>query len=132
MKIIVCGGRNFHDSALINRTLTAAHRQKRVSLVATGGAKGADRLAARWAKTNGISTRTFHPDWDKHGKAAGPIRNGQMLDETRPEMVIAFEGGRGTRDMLTRAHAAHVQTMEVTSRYIRLTGPDGRIDTFWG
>jgi hypothetical protein len=47
-------------------------------------------------------------DWNTHGRAAGPIRNQRMLDEVKPELVVAFPGGRGTADMVRRAREAGV------------------------
>jgi len=55
----------------------------------------------------------FLANWRTHGKAAGPIRNQQMLDEGRPHLVVAFPGGTGTADMVRRAKAAGVPVMEV-------------------
>lgn len=45
-------------------------------------------------------------DWKKHGKAAGPIRNGIMLRDGKPDMVVAFPGGRGTANMVDQARLA--------------------------
>lgn len=52
--------------------------------------------------------RTFRANSRKHGRAAGPIRNQQMLDEGKPHLVVAFPGGTGTADMVRRAQAAGV------------------------
>ena len=79
-----------------------------------GAARGADEGAARWAKSEGIASRAYPANWRKHGKAAGPIRNQQMLDDGRPDFVVAFPGGRGTADMVRRAHAAGVPVYEVS------------------
>ncbi len=57
-----------------------------------------------------MSVDKFPAAWDKYGKAAGPIRNQQMIDEGRPDFVIAFHSNvgqsRGTMDMLCRANKA--------------------------
>jgi hypothetical protein len=55
----------------------------------------------------------YPADWAKHGRAASPIRNQQMLDEGRPNLVVAFPGGRGTADMVRRARSAGVEVIEV-------------------
>jgi len=49
--LLVCGGRDFFDYELVERTLDALERP---SLVIQGNARGADRLAKRWAKERGI------------------------------------------------------------------------------
>ena len=51
----------------------------------------------------------FPADWKVRGRAAGHIRNQQMLDEGRPHLVVAFPGGRGTADMVRRARAAGIE-----------------------
>ena len=86
-------------------------------MIIEGGAKGADTLAWKWArhflgKGSEYSVQ-FRARWDMHGKAAGPIRNKQMLDEGKPDLVISFPGGRGTANMIKQAKAAGVEVMEV-------------------
>jgi hypothetical protein len=55
-----------------------------------GGAKGADTIAGLIARELGKFVTEFPADWNRYGKGAGPIRNRQMLDEFRPEVVFAF------------------------------------------
>lgn len=47
------------------------------------------------------------------GKAAGPIRNQRMLDDGKPDRVLAFPGGRGTANMVKLAKAAGVPVHEI-------------------
>ncbi len=106
MRVLVCGGRDYDDEPAVVRALVAA----RATFVIDGGAPGADTLAWKWAKRHLAPDcrRTFDAEWHKHGKGAGPMRNQQMLDEGRPDLVIAFPGGRGTADMVRRAERAGV------------------------
>ena len=108
MRVLVCGGRRFSDTWFIFNTLDSLHLQHRFSLVIEGNAQGVDRTAGDWAYKTGLLNHTFPADWKKHGRGAGPIRNQQMLDEGKPNMVVAFPGGKGTADMLRRATAASV------------------------
>jgi UDP-N-acetylmuramoylalanine-D-glutamate ligase len=55
----------------------------------------------------------YPADWKLHGKSAGHIRNQQMLDESKPDIVIAFPGGRGTANMIKRAKKAGVEVFQV-------------------
>lgn len=102
--MLVCGGRDYADANMVEYTLGNLKRDGLV--IVEGGAPGADTLARNWARRNGVEVRTFHADWKKHGRGAGPIRNQRMLDEALPEMAIGFPGGRGTADMLRRAEHA--------------------------
>lgn len=103
--IIVCGGRDYADAGAVDRYLSRLNRPFRI---VTGGAPGADTLAEQWAKSNGVECIVVKADWVKHGKAAGPKRNQQMLDEHDVCGVVAFPGGRGTEDMKRRAGMAGV------------------------
>lgn len=117
MRVLVCGGRDFDKSSVWNwlerfaygdiAEITGIHRPKITALI-HGGARGADEGAAEWGKSEGLRVIAFHADWKKHGKAAGPIRNQRMIDEGKPDIVIAFPGGRGTANMVALAQAAGI------------------------
>ena len=83
-------------------------RTRKIEEVITGAADGADSLGIDWARDNEIDFIGIPAKWKKHGKAAGSIRNGDILQKYRPDFVIAFKGGRGTNDMIERAWAAAV------------------------
>lgn len=102
MRLIVCGGRDYGDEAAVFAALDRVHAKRRISRVIQGGAPGADALAKRWAAERGVECIEVQADWAAHGRAAGPIRNGQMLD-LRPDGAVAFPGGRGTEDMCRQA-----------------------------
>lgn len=108
MKVIVCGGRDFLDDALVDIVLDHIHKETPITTLFQGGAPGADTLARWWARKRDVTNYTFSADWLKHGKAAGPLRNRRMLEEGKPDMVIAFPGGRGTANMVDQAMRAGV------------------------
>jgi len=111
--VLVCGGRDFSDQQYMWALLEREHAKHKFARVIHGAARGADRMSGEWACQSGIPVTTFPADWAKHGKRAGPIRNQQMLDEGKPDLVIAFPGGAGTADMVRRAKAAAVPTVVV-------------------
>ena len=111
-RIIVCGGRGLEWS----EWATTAHRildEIGPSLVAQGGADGADMLARDWARRTGTCLVTFEAPWPFFLKAAGPIRNGWMLEVIKPDLVLAFPGGKGTADMIEKAERAGVPVRRV-------------------
>jgi hypothetical protein len=125
MRVLVCGGRDFTDQEFVIRTLDRLSLKwpktppdeygnwlPAVTIIA-GEAQGVDVHAAAWAMVNHTNYRGFAADWAKHGKAAGPIRNQQMIQEGRPDLVVAFPGGRGTADMVARAKKAGIEVMEI-------------------
>ena len=103
MKLLVCGGRNFEDKEWLYRFLDIIHKEDPIDTIIHGDARGADRLAGQWAIDNGITELKFPADWEKNGKAAGPIRNFEMLTKSCPDLVIAFPGGKGTKNMIDLA-----------------------------
>lgn len=95
--------------------LDAEHRARPFEVLIHGAARGADQLAGEWAKSRGVSLDVYPADWDKHGRSAGPIRNGRMLVDGKPDMVIAFPGGKGTADMVRQARRAGIATVLIGS-----------------
>lgn len=109
MRILVCGGRDYFQFAAVDRALRNVRARYGIDVLIHGAARGADTVAGNWAERNGIETQVFPADWQKHGRGAGPIRNKQMLDEGKPDGVVAFPGGRGTANMIAQARAAGVK-----------------------
>lgn len=121
-RVLVCGGREYDDWELLNRTLryweyesVLYDKMKDVKWATfiEGEAKGADFLTRVWCKYMNIPYEGYPADWKKYGKAAGGIRNQQMLEEGKPDLVVAFPGGRGTADMIRRAKEYGVEVIEV-------------------
>lgn len=105
MRTLVCGGRFYSDRETVVKVLDGMQ----VSLLIHGGCSGADTLAKEWAESRGIQHQSFPANWTLYGNSAGPIRNQQMLDEGKPDVVVAFPGNKGTADMVKRARKARVR-----------------------
>lgn len=114
MTVLVCGGRDFDNREVLKNALDLLHGLHHFTRLVHGGARGADSLAAYWALGQGVFAAGYPAQWDAYGKAAGMIRNQEMLDVEKPELVIAFPGGRGTADMVRRAKKAGVKVVEIT------------------
>jgi hypothetical protein len=142
MRVLVCGDRNWDDSHVIDEILQGIYDLHSIGYLVThvqhmtvieGGAKGADRAAADWANTTGphpgdtslvdpdhcaVIHEQYPADWDRYRKAAGPIRNKQMLYEGKPDAVWAFHdhlaNSKGTKDMVTRAKKAGIPVYVVS------------------
>lgn len=110
-RVLVCGGREFDDR---DRAFAALDEHAwNVCVVIHGAAIGADTLAGEWAEARGVLVEAYPADWITHRRAAGPIRNRQMLNEGRPDLVIALPGARGTAHMVRIAREAGVRVIEV-------------------
>lgn len=117
MRVLVCGGRDYTLTDQLeyelNNVTNPVHGGKWSFTLITGMAQGADTLAYQWAQKHGVPTMCFPADWDRYGRRAGYIRNKQMLDEGKPDLVIAFPGGKGTKMMIELARKANVEVLEV-------------------
>jgi hypothetical protein len=121
IRILVTGSRDLANAYLVNATLDGvldglmyAKPDDTDIVLIHGGAKGADTLAANWAASKGIRCERYNAQWDAYGKAAGPMRNQQMVD-TGADVVVGFlaEGSRGTADCLKRATKAGIPSVVI-------------------
>ena len=111
-RVLVCGGRDFAHRGLMRRVLFQ-HLSAGDTLI-HGNTRGADRMSGEVCPS-GVDVKKFPAKWNRYGASAGPIRNQQMLDEGKPDLVIAFPGGRGTADMVRRAELAGLRVIRVES-----------------
>jgi hypothetical protein len=113
-KILACGDRNYYNYKYVQVKLdeiaqTYFYGEKIVLI--EGGAKGADTLARLAAERLGWAIVTVPAQWDKLGKAAGPVRNKAMLD-MEPDIIVAFHDNiresKGTYDMMCQGNTMGV------------------------
>ena len=128
-RILVCGDRNWTDYPLIESVLKGITSSYLPECIIEGEAHGADSCALEAAMTLNLPVLKFRAKWELHGKAAGPIRNQEMLDAGAPDLVLVFHddlpNSKGSKDMVRRArkkripvfHYLHtqqgVQTLEI-------------------
>lgn len=99
MRLIIAGSRSITDYRLVARAVDqflTEHRltPSHIEAVASGKEpRGVDALGERWAANHCIPVLGFEANWDRHGKAAGPIRNQAMIDWAQLE---DWHGDRGT------------------------------------
>ena len=105
MKIAIVGGRNFKDYESMKTTLELFFEENNISCssVISGGARGADTLAEKFAEENSLEMIVFKPDYEKFGRAATLKRNTQIIENA--DTVFAFWNGlsRGTYDSIKKA-----------------------------
>lgn len=133
LKIVVTGGRGYgRISPMLTgearrlREIEAAREQDHIidvldreeaahpiTMLGAGDAYGLDAFALRWAYLRRVPSKEFRANWTEEGPSAGPRRNFRMLSEIRPDKVIAFPGGRGTKDCVKQAIALGIEVIEV-------------------
>jgi len=127
LKTIVAGGRDFNDYDVMCHVLDDifdGQEEKNVRII-SGGARGADKLGERYAYEKGFGIKVFPADWDKHGKAAGPIRNKQMAEEAF-SLIVFWDGeSRGSANMIENGkkycEVVHVFDYEGRSKLLWLS-----------
>lgn len=101
MKVIVAGGRDFTNYALVEEAIKISGFE--ISQIVSGKAKGVDTLGEVWALANNIHVEAFPADWSQHGRAAGPIRNKQMAEYADALIAIWDGESKGTANMIQQA-----------------------------
>ena len=102
IKLAIIGSRDFEDFALLEREVLAHFDVADISLIVSGGARGADKLGEVFAKKYKIETLIFLPQWDVYGKSAGFRRNKDIVENA--DVVMAFwNGSKGTAHIIKLA-----------------------------
>lgn len=134
-RVIIAGSRDFSDYGLLQQKcddLLSAKRQSREIVIVSGTARGADQLGERYARERGYKIQRFPADWDRDGKAAGPIRNAKMA--ANADALIAFWDGesRGTKNMIATAgrRGLDVRIIQTKNNNNRIA-MDARTDQKW-
>lgn len=110
MKVGVIGSRNFNDYNLLKSVLDDLD----ISVIISGGAKGADSLAELWASDNNVKTEIYKPNWSL-GRRAAAIRNIEIVKNS--ELIVAFWDGKssGTKMTLDIAKSKNKKIIKIIS-----------------
>lgn len=119
-RILVCGGRHFTAYHLLTRVLDNLRKKYKMTAmeIVSGHCQGADMLGEKYAEEHGFPVKVFPADWKKYGRAAGPIRNKQMIEYIRSfenRLVVAFTSANtvGTRNTIMLAKKAGIPVVEI-------------------
>lgn len=104
MKVVIAGGRDHIPTPQEDRDVLEIFRRNKITEIVEGGAHGVDAWARGLALELGIKCTTFTPNWAKHGRYAGPLRNKSMAEYA--DAIILLAGGKGTDSMRREAKAA--------------------------
>jgi hypothetical protein len=99
LTVVVSGSRTITNRNLI-KDILSKHRFEKFHKLIHGGAHGVDQVAASWAELWGVEVEEYPADWDRHGKAAGPIRNKEMAAKADALIAIWDGKSRGTKQMI--------------------------------
>ena len=127
-RILICGSRDYANYQKIRDFVFSLPTG---TVIIEGEARGADKMSAQAAEEKGIPDERvlrFPADWTKYGRAAGFIRNRQMLCDGKPTHVAAFhddiESSKGTQDMIAAAQREDVPVLLNPERWWDFDGQD--------
>lgn len=115
MKLAVVGTRTFAREDILTAYLDRRRLADPSLVIISGGAPGADRLAAEYARRFGLPLLQFRADWALHGRRAGPIRNRQIVASADELVAFWDEASPGTRISLELAVEKRIRATIVTS-----------------
>lgn len=126
-KVIVAGSRGFKDFPLMVKELDKflEGREPTEVKVVSGTASGGDKYGERYAKKRGIGVERYPADWDKHGKSAGYIRNGDMANLSQACVVFWDGKSKGTKHMIDLAKKNKLDL------HVVIYKPDEAEDGYW-
>jgi hypothetical protein len=116
MKVIVAGSRRLNTQEypvyIVADALFRSGWVGRISEIVSGGARGIDLAGEAWAESYQIPIKRFLPDWDKYGKAAGHIRNGEMANYADALCLVWDGKSKGSANMKKQAESKGLKIYE--------------------
>lgn len=113
MRIIIAGSRDINNYPWIKACIN--HCDIDITEIVSGGARGVDAAGEQYAEEYNITVTHFPANWDKHGKAAGPIRNKEMAEYVSPNggLILFWDGkSKGSANMLLWAKKTNLLIWE--------------------
>lgn len=113
LRVLITGARNFSNRELIRKTLNnileffvkenPEKSPSSITLISGNCPRGADLMCEEIAEKLGFAVERYPAQWETHGKAAGLIRNQEMVDSSF-DVLIAFptDEAKGTWDCVRR------------------------------
>ena len=101
MRVIIAGGRDINDFDLLLDAVEES--QFEITTVVSGGARGVDHMGEIFAEEMNLKLTVYEADWERNGRAAGPIRNRKMAENADALIAIWDGKTRGTKNMIETA-----------------------------
>ena len=119
MKLIVAGSRDITDEIVVRCAIDFARlylvrdSKPAITELVSGACEGVDRCAEAYAQYEGMPVTQFPADWDRHGKAAGPLRNAEMAKYADAALILRYPESKGSLSMAREARAAGIPMIEI-------------------
>ena len=103
-KVIIAGSRDIDDCDLVFELIK--HSRIRIDEIVCGQAAGVDTCGMYYGFDHMIPIKYFPANWKKHGKAAGPIRNSEMVEYCTHGIYVINNHSSGSMDCLRKIKAS--------------------------
>jgi len=113
MIVLITGGREYKNWREMRTVLDRLHAERKFTYLMHGDQRGADQMSHRWAKKAGVQPVAMEALWEVNGEKDGSARNARMLQFKKPDLCVAFSGGRGTANMMRLAREAGIELIDV-------------------
>lgn len=113
MRVLICAGRHYADTKMTRQVLDAYHRLRSIGVLIHGGSQYLGSEVEDWAREMAVDVVRYPPNWQRHGKQAERHRNRFMLQDSRPDVVIALPGGEDTEELASQAKTAGIHVLSV-------------------
>ncbi len=107
-RVVVAGSRDFNDYSLLSAELDKLLAGQSNIIIVSGTARGADRLGERYAAEHGLKIERYPAEWERYHKAAGPIRNAQMVQNADAVIVFWDNESSGTKNIIECARKENI------------------------
>jgi predicted Rossmann fold nucleotide-binding protein DprA/Smf involved in DNA uptake len=112
MRLAIVGSRNYVNLAELTTLVDQYIRNNGTpTVIISGGANGADRLAELYANANDIPLKIYPADWSLYGRRAGPIRNSQIVADCTCVIAFVADNSVGTVDTINKARKVNKPVM---------------------
>ena len=115
MKLAIVGSREFENYDLLCAEVAKIQKTQNIELIVSGGAKGADTLAKKFAARNHIPLMEFLPDYERYGRGAPLQRNSLIVQHANWVLAFVTASSRGTWDTIRKAERAGKHVIIVKS-----------------
>ena len=110
MRVIIAGSRDIAEYTDVYEAILESRWKDDITEVVSGGARGVDKLGERFAREHNLPVSHFLANWNKHGKAAGYIRNQEMAMNADALIAVWDMKSKGTANMIEVAQAMDIPT----------------------
>ncbi|MEX0527262.1 SLOG family protein [Raoultella terrigena] len=113
VRVLICSGRFYADTHTLTHVLDLYARTQIIDVLIHGGHQTLGSAIETWARGIDVHVIRYPANWMLHGKYAETKRNLFMLEDSRPDVLLAFSGGEDTAECIKMAQRAGIQVIEV-------------------